>query len=493
MRTILFTCGFLITLLCSSQTPKFITVNLIPESFPGACDAQIHIDASRLKQPVQAFFYSGYRIGNELDVAGLCSGAATVIEIVDSACVRVRLNIYISPNPADQVMIDTIYAVLPTTAGASDGSIYFDPLPTNSNTLNIFQKNTGSTYTINTLDSVFTALDEGEYTFMVVDSVLFIDSLEYFEYFMVDVFFESTTPTPCNHTYDFNVYPTPASPGNCDASISMIPTVGVATDYSIIMTGYGAEGYPFVNSTDGGMTFDNYGINICPQPVVVEAVENSGSNSFYYANRVYFLGIDSSGTFSWTPPVIPAGVDTVLFSAIQACAIDYSIPPDTAYIDTLIFIGTNCYLATVVIVQDSITVNSTGIVYADTSGSFIIDFSFYCPDTVFARSGSTEFSSMRNYVYFGDASGTSAVNSLNETSNIVDVFPNPAFNVVNLTSSSNAISRIEILTINGQKVFQLNTKSKSVQIDITEFAPALYVIKYTDDHGKTGLSRLIKF
>lgn len=474
----------------TAQQAQYLTVDFTPESTPGACDAELHINTSLLKQPVQAFYNTANgRVGNETDIYGLCSGDYVGIDIKDSACVRVRFNFYISPDPAYQVMLDTIMTILPSSVGASDGTISYSFDATLTPLFYRFESTEGTTFSYDTSGTAFGGLEENFYQFIAWDTVPG-GMMAPVEHLLVDVYFKSTLPAPCDHSYDMNVYVNPASPGLCDGAITLIPTVGTATDYGITMTGYGSPGYPYINSTDGGFTFDNYAINVCPQPVVVEASENTGSNSWWYFNRVYFLGVDSSGTFSWSPPGTISGADTIVLSATYNCMLDYSLPPDTVYIDTIHYIGANTYGFTLVLEQDTIITETYGTVFADTTGSFFIDFTLYCPDTLLLRSGVTEYQSMRNLVYFGDV----VTGQYDSPSSFMPVklYPNPAQSTITVEISNQLLKSVEVYTLAGDLFYSLNMQLSRTELNVTGWNSAVYMLKYTTLQGETGFLRFIK-
>ena len=79
----------------------------------------------------------------------------------------------------------------------------------------------------------------------------------------------------------------------------------------------------------------------------------------------------------------------------------------------------------------------------------------------------------------------------NTEASVVLIYPNPAVDVINVSSSS-AIVNVEVYNINGAKQKQV-TGEDIKQINISELAKGLYIIKTTDVNGKTLLTKVNKF
>lgn len=488
---LLFAC-FLFSGVINAQQPKFITFKYIPPTAPGLFNGQLIVNSSHMKQPVQ-FYYTNSdslgraRIGNEQHILGIGAPGGMHMEILDSACTYLLVDLIFPADSDSLILLDTVMATMPSSVGASDGSITYTMLPTLTPTYSHFTKYAGgATYTYMTIDTNFTGLDQGFYSYKVVDSA---DINHYMRYDLILYF---TSPIPCDH-FEMSTHQYPTSPGNCDGVIQMIPGTGLADTsvYHQTMTAYG-DGYAYVVNNPGGLDYFSIGKNICPQPVLINAWQHSTSNEYSFFNRAYFIGVDSSGTFVWSPPSggIPSGLDTLLVSASYTCSLDYSSAPDTVYIDTLIHIGGNLYNFVIVVEQDTTQQFISGTIEADTSGSFFIDFTMYCPDTLLMRSGLVAYKSSRNIVYFGEVI-LNTVDITKSTSYLL-VYPNPANNIITLSSTLNSITHIELLNLNLQPVLVLANNGKSIDIDISKLPQGTYIVKYIDEIGNLGYSRFIK-
>jgi hypothetical protein len=71
--------------------------------------------------------------------------------------------------------------------------------------------------------------------------------------------------------------------------------------------------------------------------------------------------------------------------------------------------------------------------------------------------------------------------------NINNVYPNPAYNFVSIDKDND---KVEIFRINGQKVMEIVTPKKD--INISHLPKGLYMIKCTDNHGLISFNKLVK-
>lgn len=70
---------------------------------------------------------------------------------------------------------------------------------------------------------------------------------------------------------------------------------------------------------------------------------------------------------------------------------------------------------------------------------------------------------------------------LNVANNLIEgltLYPNPVQNQLNITAITN-LDRIELFTISGQKLNEINTKEKSLKLDISSYSQGLYFVRIT--------------
>lgn len=468
----------------SAQGVKYITYDFTPESAPGACDAELHLETGSLAQPVQLYYYIGYRTGNEKDIYGLCSGEYIYVNVLDAACMEVDLRIYIASDPDSQVVIDTIIAVLPSTPTGSDGSISYSLSGFVPPNMGIIDGSWG--YAPGTSHP---SLARGECYITLGDSIPMTAGVNYIEYLALQVNFGLADPTPCVNDFDINTYILPASPGNCDGGVSLVPTVATTADYIWKIIGYHeGAGYPYLNTVDL-LDFYSYAQNVCPQPVSVFAYPLLGSNNYFINYKVLFVGVDSSGTYSWAPPVIPPGIDTFVLSAVQDCRIDYATAPDLVYVDTIRYIGASTYEVDVVMVQDAEEFTFTGTVITGDTTEFFIDLTVYCPDSLLVRTGYGTYKSSRNIVYYGHNFITGMQQP--EPGAQIALYPNPAASVLNI-SSAVKLNEIQVYTTGGKLLLSHNPNSTKTEINLAGLPASVYIVKCTDAKGRTGFSRFVK-
>ena len=84
-----------------------------------------------------------------------------------------------------------------------------------------------------------------------------------------------------------------------------------------------------------------------------------------------------------------------------------------------------------------------------------------------------------------------AINSQKLSGNLVQLYPNPAHNLVHLTSQS-VIVKTEIYNQQGQIVHIANNSNKQITIEISDLNVGLYFIKSYLDNGKIYTNKLVK-
>ncbi len=77
------------------------------------------------------------------------------------------------------------------------------------------------------------------------------------------------------------------------------------------------------------------------------------------------------------------------------------------------------------------------------------------------------------------------------TESILQVYPNPAYNEVNVTSV-NKITEITITNVVGQCVHSQTCNNSSVQINIAQLPAGVYFMKVMDETGVTTVVRVVK-
>ncbi len=77
--------------------------------------------------------------------------------------------------------------------------------------------------------------------------------------------------------------------------------------------------------------------------------------------------------------------------------------------------------------------------------------------------------------------------------NKITVYPNPANDKINIrTEKDILLSKISIHSITGQNVIEFNPKQIQNSVDISNLSKGFYIIKLTDNQGKTGTFKLVK-
>ncbi|MHC1707330.1 MAG: T9SS type A sorting domain-containing protein [Bacteroidales bacterium] len=89
-------------------------------------------------------------------------------------------------------------------------------------------------------------------------------------------------------------------------------------------------------------------------------------------------------------------------------------------------------------------------------------------------------------MYFGVYTG---VNTMNPSDNNVSVYPNPAENILNITSNT-TISKVAIYNVSGTQVKE--SLNEFHQINVSDLANGVYLLRITDINGTTVNTRFIK-
>ena len=71
--------------------------------------------------------------------------------------------------------------------------------------------------------------------------------------------------------------------------------------------------------------------------------------------------------------------------------------------------------------------------------------------------------------------------SINNSNEIIKVYPNPVKNTLNITLPPNGIKNISIYNLTGQVVYSKQTQQTNHQVDVSEFNTGLYLL-----HVKEG-------
>ena len=80
---------------------------------------------------------------------------------------------------------------------------------------------------------------------------------------------------------------------------------------------------------------------------------------------------------------------------------------------------------------------------------------------------------------------------ITDASQYINVFPNPANDLLNIESENYPIESVELLTILGQTLLQLNNVRKtSVQLSVKDLPKGVYILKLQS--GDEILSRKVK-
>ncbi|MDR2979709.1 MAG: T9SS type A sorting domain-containing protein [Bacteroidales bacterium] len=126
-----------------------------------------------------------------------------------------------------------------------------------------------------------------------------------------------------------------------------------------------------------------------------------------------------------------------------------------------------------------VSANSTSILYTP-----YVDLTPYSGQTIYI--GIKAESAADMYMLYIDDIKVQAGNSINETSvdNTVNVYPNPATSVLNITSTS-IINQVEIFNMTGQLIHKTQSTDNNLKINTNDFAQGFYFVKIHNENGMT--------
>jgi hypothetical protein len=98
----------------------------------------------------------------------------------------------------------------------------------------------------------------------------------------------------------------------------------------------------------------------------------------------------------------------------------------------------------------------------------------------------------QTYLFFDTLNISSVLSTNNFLASKLSVYPNPATNVINISSTINTtINKVEMTDLNGRVVMTQNVNATSGQIAIADLATGVYMMKISTDQG-TAVKKIVK-
>lgn len=98
----------------------------------------------------------------------------------------------------------------------------------------------------------------------------------------------------------------------------------------------------------------------------------------------------------------------------------------------------------------------------------------------------------QTYLFFDTLDISSQLSTNSFLASKLSVYPNPATNVVNISSTINAtINKVEMTDLNGRVVVAQNVNATSGQVTIADLATGVYMMKISTDQG-TAVKKIVK-
>lgn len=89
-------------------------------------------------------------------------------------------------------------------------------------------------------------------------------------------------------------------------------------------------------------------------------------------------------------------------------------------------------------------------------------------------------------------SGCRVATSLIENRNDIALYPNPATNKIHISSTSESMEWIEIVSISGKTLETHRASPTNMQLDVTHLSPGMYFLKIIDTNGGTSVRKWMK-
>ncbi len=139
----------------------------------------------------------------------------------------------------------------------------------------------------------------------------------------------------------------------------------------------------------------------------------------------------------------------------------------------------------------TVRVESYGIVLSWEAAENAVSYDIYCNGNRISTASATSYIDLQGhegdtyYIITNCANGgtsdasetaTAIVTNISRVETSIDIFPNPANDILNITSSE-TISEIEIVNTLGQVVYRVEVNSDNAVCDVNELASGVYVVK----------------
>ncbi len=88
----------------------------------------------------------------------------------------------------------------------------------------------------------------------------------------------------------------------------------------------------------------------------------------------------------------------------------------------------------------------------------------------------------------------SEITGLGEQNNFsaqLNIYPNPAVNIVNITTDADLSLKLQIYSLLGTKVMEEQSFTGSTNIDLAGIRNGIYLLHFTDQNGNTGIEKLV--
>lgn len=241
---------------------------------------------------------------------------------------------------------------------------------------------------------------------------------------------------------------------------------------------------PFSVEYSNGATTD-FIDNLCEGVYEIEVTDDIGN---YYSSIFVISNLSEDYVDN---PDFDDYNDSLFTSAAEECGYDYTLPPDTFYVDedNIVDLGDNQFEIPWVIYQEGnmFTFTATYYITEDINGAFAYTLTIYCED------GRSELA-MVNFVF-----KTGTTTNVSETYNDYDflIFPNPAQRDITIKLPENLIQStdeidVRIYNLGGQLLSSKSFSSDIGTIDLRNLSEGVYIVKVMDKQELIGVHKIVK-
>jgi ELWxxDGT repeat protein len=234
----------------------------------------------------------------------------------------------------------------------------------------------------------------------------------------------------------------------------------------------------FELNIDGGAPFTSSGYslqtNLCPGIHELSVIDFCGDT----VSEPFVIPVDSNYVFN-NPFIDSIAVDS-LGTTITNCDIYYN-SIDTAYIDSLWATGNQVNVIWNIVDSNGSNLDTTTYDLMNGSGVYWLQLSVFCP-----TKSTEDYFTVTQAIYFGNGGAyLVGLEDNPEPENSIGLYPNPTFNSVTITFTSNSTARVQLIDAQG-KFIQESVIVSGDQMSLENLERGVYFLNVEINGEKTN-------